>query len=98
MKKLTILFFINLVVFGYSQPIEDKTIIEFYPLKVVDTVYHQNQIDKIKEKHFFYQDDNTINPYLFLCSVERERVVFGEKNTCFSKDFGQENKQLLGFI
>lgn len=85
MKKTAILLFIFFVSRTYSQTNENRLAIDFYPLMAVDTIYNLIQIDKIEEKHFFYQDENTINPYLFLCSVEREREVFGEKTLLFQQ-------------
>ncbi|QAA82221.1 hypothetical protein EI546_11030 [Aequorivita sp. H23M31] len=85
MKKTAILLFIFFVSRAYSQTNEDRLAIDFYPLMAIDTIYNLIQIDKIEDKHFFYQDENTINPNLFLCSVEREREVFGEKTLLFQQ-------------
>ena len=85
MKKLTILLFIFSSVFVYSQANVDNIAIDFHPLNAVDTIHSPTQIEEIKEKRFFYIDENTMNIDLFLCSVEREREVFGEKILLFQQ-------------
>lgn len=61
-----------------SQTSSEKIVIDFFPLKVVDTIYSQNQINQINEKDFFYIDENTVNEDLFICSIQREKEIFGE--------------------
>lgn len=85
MKSLASILFILWVAFSYSQPTEDEFIIKFYALKVVDTIYNPVEINQINEKHFFYLDENTMNEKLFLCSIQREKEVFGEKTLLFQQ-------------
>lgn len=81
-NKLTYILFLLAPLFAYAQALDQ---IDFYPLKILDTIYSQKQIDEIKKKHFinsgfkaidFYIDKERIDENLFLCKVERENVFY----------------------
>ena len=80
MKKIFFLVLILSPLFVYAQSPEQKEeIIKFYPLKIVDTIYTQKQIDEIKEKQYFYIDENTINENLFFCMIKRTKKYDRER-------------------
>lgn len=85
MKKLIVLSFIISIFFGYSQPVSGQDVIDFYPIKAVDTIYSLEELQEIKEKYFFYNDEENKNSDLFLCSIKRESERFGENSLSYQK-------------
>lgn len=82
MKKTNLIlqFVFTFICSAYSQNYEEKSVINFYPIKVIDTVYKPDIIEKIKVKDYFYDDETSKNSNLFLCSIKRKHVNFEDQS------------------